>query len=648
MDYPEYRWVDIALNGVQHRNRVVDIGSWRPPETARDAYRTVYRYPDAFRDHWQQTRTVSGYQGPSYADYLPIDIDAADLADALAVARSACDRLAVRFEMRAEQLRIFFSGQKGFHLLLPAACVGAEPRADLHRVFAALAEAWCGGLAYDGSIYDNVRLFRLSNTRHGKSGLFKIPLSAWELMHWTPEQIREAAHTKRQLEWEEPELHPAWAEAYQGLQLDPPLASNAQASGATTHAPPCIDAMLQGVGAGDRHGVALRLAAYFAHRGLPVDSIAPVLDRWNAKNTPPMDARRAQAEFAKLAGEATQYDFGCKDTLRQRFCGGACPYRKPKTAPPATTEAGELVDFDAAAALEAYGAYVQARKNGGIRLGIPILDKKLRGLAPGEVVQVLARAGVGKTAFLLNLLRSVVFEQQVPAAFFTLEMPVAQIVERAIQISTNLPGDQVEAAALAFFTQQTDNPIFSRYLAEWGYCRFVERDGLTLPLLDRYLQHYQASEAPVQLVAIDYLGRMEDTGKDYEKISRLARGLKTIAKTHRVAIVCLHQTSREGGDGTVPVTMDMGRDSGQIEEGADVLMGMWRPAMKEAEDEEYEPVELAVLKSRKSPTGHLRIWFRKASLRIGSPQYVTQGLDDIAQQKARQQLGSLVGKAAGS
>ena len=77
-------------------------------------------------------------------------------------------------------------------------------------------------------------------------------------------------------------------------------------------------------------------------------------------------------------------------------------------------------------------------------MGFGKLDRHLRGIAPGEVCEIIARTGVGKTAFLLNVISHVIVNQKIPVLFFSLEQPLAQIYERAVQISMGMEGREVE------------------------------------------------------------------------------------------------------------------------------------------------------------------------------------------------------------
>ena len=115
-------------------------------------------------------------------------------------------------------------------------------------------------------------------------------------------------------------------------------------------------------------------------------------------------------------------------------------------------------------------------------------------------------------------------------------------------------------------------------------------------------------ELKVGVVGIDYLQLMNADGKEYEAVSKLARGIKDIAKEINLPIIVLCQVSRKGGDGEVEISLDMGRGSGAIEEGADFVLGLWQSERNGdviGEDEPKSEYDLIcrILKNRKGKKG---------------------------------------------
>jgi len=244
-----------------------------------------------------------------------------------------------------------------------------------------------------------------------------------------------------------------------------------------------------------------------------------------------------------------------------------------------------------------------------IQVGYPALDAVLRGIAPGEVMTILARPGVGKTAFALNLMERMSAEGQLPTLFFSLEQQGVEVFERMASMVTGWAGREIEDRA------RIEDPQLIERLREvverWTHAVLVEKP-CTLEQLDQILEAARASAlwaSPLRLVVVDYLGLVglsRPGASLYEQTSRVARTLKNLAKRHRVALVTACQVDREGGSGGEPISLKMARDSGVIEEAADYLLGLWRPELTEGLSKEEKRARrgqfvVRVLKNRSGP-----------------------------------------------
>lgn len=198
-----------------------------------------------------------------------------------------------------------------------------------------------------------------------------------------------------------------------------------------------------------------------------------------------------------------------------------------------------------------------------VTTGYPELDGIVRGIAPGEVMQVLGRSGVGKTAFLLNLVEQMTHVGQVPTLVFSLEMSGTELFERMASLTTGLHGRDIEQAA-----RDEDPQLAERFLSvveRWQHVVIVERS-CTIEALDRLIEGARAGNlwpGPLRLVCVDYMGLLgpRRPSTPYEAVSEAAKELKRLAKRHRVAILSLCQVGREGESGGEPVTLHSGRDS---------------------------------------------------------------------------------------
>lgn len=237
----------------------------------------------------------------------------------------------------------------------------------------------------------------------------------------------------------------------------------------------------------------------------------------------------------------------------------------------------------------AYSQYIKNMKKERIRFGWGEIDNATRGLLPGEVCLILARSGVGKSALAQSLQLGVWERQRIRSVFFSMEMPISAVYERIASMATGWLETRVEDAYL------NGNGEAIKALGEYlSGLYYVEKAGLSLDDISAITMGLD----DIGMIVIDYMGLVRAKGRtDYERTSAVARELKTLAKETQTAVVCICQTSRAAGDGTIPVAVHMGRDSGAIEEGADVILGMHR------DEQDGQILHLAVLKARRGRAG---------------------------------------------
>jgi replicative DNA helicase len=209
-----------------------------------------------------------------------------------------------------------------------------------------------------------------------------------------------------------------------------------------------------------------------------------------------------------------------------------------------------------------------------VRLGFGTIDAELRGISSGQVCAVAARTAVGKTWLLETIEQNITRRPDVGCLSLSLEMPGPEWAERALAIDADVAPEQIEEWA----RNGELGRHASGFLERMRNARVIE-EALQLDELGAAIEQTRLTvEAPLRAVIIDYLGLLSTTGRDaYERTSAIAKGLKAVAKAERVAMLVACQLSRAGGNGSEPVTIEMLRDSGVIEESLDFLLGCWRP-----------------------------------------------------------------------
>jgi len=273
-------------------------------EVDREAYLSAFQFAGDFREHLTATGSTAGFSGPCWAAWLWFDIDREnDLPAALHDTRRSCTATADGLGIAEDDLLLFLSGGKGFHLGIPTSTWGPTPGPNFHKTARRFAErlAERAGVAIDTGVYDKVRCFRAPNSKHPRTGLHKRRLSAGELMNWTANAI--LTHASKPAEfalpcptYTTPGAVALWAEAAQLVASE----ANARAgrvavgNGAATLNKLTLAFIRDGADKGDRHRLTYSAAANLGELGAPLaPAVALLTEAALDSGLPPADARRA-------------------------------------------------------------------------------------------------------------------------------------------------------------------------------------------------------------------------------------------------------------------------------------------------------------------------------------------------------------------
>lgn len=251
----------------------------------------------------------------------------------------------------------------------------------------------------------------------------------------------------------------------------------------------------------------------------------------------------------------------------------------------------------------------------GVPSGFTALDRMTSGWQSSDLVIIAARPGMGKTAFVVSAMRNAAVEFKRPVAIFSLEMASVQLVNRMISAEAELEGEKIRKGQLAEFewaqlvhktNRLSSAPIF-----------IDDTPALSILELRAKCRRLKA-EHGIELIIIDYLQLMrgDSAGNREQEIASISRALKGIAKELSVPVLALSQLSRgvetRGGDKR-PQLSDL-RESGSIEQDADIVMFLYRPEYyKITVDEEGMPTqgmgEVIIAKHRNGSTGTVKLKF---------------------------------------
>ena len=273
-----------------------------------EAYLSAWTYGPELVAHLKATGGVAGYAGPTWADWLPIDIDGVG-PDPVADALDRTRRLLAWLESQGaglEMLSCWFSGGKGFHVLLPNVGLrDARPGPRFHataRAFVArIGQA--SGCGPDLAIYDAVRIFRAPNTRHAKTGLFKIPFRGDELLRVSAATVRGLAVSPQPCDAPEPEPWCDWNIGGLFEETEAPLAPAREDRHDLNRA--TLDFIKRGAVNGERERRAFMAAANLAELGADERlATALLLEAALDSGLSPNEAKRAIAGGVKHGSRA--------------------------------------------------------------------------------------------------------------------------------------------------------------------------------------------------------------------------------------------------------------------------------------------------------------------------------------------------------
>lgn len=252
----------------------------------------------------------------------------------------------------------------------------------------------------------------------------------------------------------------------------------------------------------------------------------------------------------------------------------------------------------------------------GIPSGFSRLDRVTSGWQKSDLVIIAARPGMGKTAFIVSALRNAAVDFSIPVAIFSLEMASLQLVNRLISAEAELDSEKIKKGNLADFewqqmvhktTRLSSAPIF-----------IDDTPALSILELRAKCRRLKA-EHNIQMIVVDYLQLMKGeagSGNREQEIASISRALKGIAKELSVPVIALSQLSRgvetRGGDKR-PQLSDL-RESGSIEQDADIVMFLYRPEYyKITVDEDGMPTqgmaEVIIAKHRNGSLENVKLKF---------------------------------------
>ncbi|MCP4848083.1 MAG: replicative DNA helicase [Verrucomicrobiaceae bacterium] len=259
----------------------------------------------------------------------------------------------------------------------------------------------------------------------------------------------------------------------------------------------------------------------------------------------------------------------------------------------------------------------------GIPTGFVDIDKQINGMTPGQMIIIAARPSMGKTSLAMNIAEHVAVEQELPVAIFSLEMTTQDLVQRLLCSRARVNGQNIRSG----MPEQQDFPKLMKAADELAKAKMFIDETPSISIMEmRAKARRLKQKEDIQLVIVDYLQLMRSTTRRAQdnrqlEISEISSGLKALAKELEVPVIVLAQVNRnpEERKGGRPRLSDL-RESGSLEQDADVVGLLMRPERYADDDDESADLEgeatFIIAKQRSGPIGDVPLIFISDQVRF--------------------------------
>ena len=594
-----------------------------------DWYRSLFWYGQDAKDYFTaNNNSINNYKGKVISNRLTFDFDSKnDISAAQADVQTLLRRLQTDGIKLSESIVVYFSGSKGFHI---------ELLIDEHvtpEQMKALCSKMAEGLpTFDTVIYNTTRIYRIPNTKHQVTGLYKIPLTLVEIKTLTEDDIKTLAKSKRDV------TVPLTAVAYKNLvtKYNPtPVTSrnsvvvsetmdsselrglrNVDFSKCPKTTPRCIYALEHGVMVpkeinpawGGRSNLFFRLATYYRNQGKDKEvahNLLKGIARLNAmiyKECEPISKEEiynqhiasAYSPKSKEHHSVGGYGTASNDPQLKMYCDALHTETKCCLHTDKTTTALKIDDV-----ANLFTSYAENLDNNIVKTGLHFIDDNMK-ITVGTTTLLVGAPGGGKTTLALNMLENASKLGQ-HAMFFSLDMHKNLVYQKLAQKVSRYNQDEI-LYAYKTRNEKVINEIKQAVNQAYKLTFFEFSKSLSITdMRDIVLQTQEKQGVDIRLVIVDYAGRIPGPYSDTHANANF-NALKSpeVAEDTNAAWIYISQIARASGDGSTPLrSKRVAKESGAWEESASNVITMWRPFMGLPEDDKY--VRMFLAKNRMGP-----------------------------------------------
>tara|TARA_R100000951_G_scaffold115473_1_gene123643 strand:- start:1973 stop:3778 length:1806 start_codon:yes stop_codon:yes gene_type:complete len=490
---------------------------------AKDTFMSLYGYDDNVVKFYEEKKTLSGYDGLIYMpkEFL-LDVDGPDTKDA----QEKTIKLLKLLKDLKVPYNLYFSG-RGFHVGIPDKAFKWNPHANLHTKVKKVLDNF-GIYEYaDVSVTDKTRIIRLTNTRNSRSQLWKIHITEYELENTYYTELQDLAKKPRVSKIPELMCEPVFdvtikqrAKAKTEVQTTSNTLTTSSKKQPDPMLYPCIQTMLSGAHYGNRHAIALRIAAWLRWR-YPEHVVQLIMEDWRKRVTT-IDHPFKEDEMKRLVSDCytghggSGYRYGCMDKIMDTYCSSTCTLFKAKKSQGLMT-AEDMEDN------------LVSWLRGDVKpIDIGKLYNKHFPIYPGELVVLQAPPKSMKTMLLQNWVN----ELKRPTYFLEMEMSPRQIWSRFIQIEQRWDEDQLRE-----YYQNNTASLTSKFTwlnVDYQACFAIELE-----------KRINMLPVKPEIVVIDHIGLLLSKHRDLNlKMEEIAGALTELAIKLNVVVFVVSEITK--------------------------------------------------------------------------------------------------------
>lgn len=536
-------YVELVEKSIKNRNKIVGFGEIPLTPVNYCRYISLFPFDSGIINHVETNKTISGYVGLHYCPAVIIDIDNENLELSRLSAIELIKRLNETYLCSTDDLRIYFSGNKGFHICLHQKLFGGiEPSKDISLYVKKFVTELSDGIQnVDLKIYEPMRIFRCTNSLNDKSNLYKIPITFAELCT-DIESIKKLAETPRI--------------DFKNKKLNTDLIKNEKLSSLfslikidETSKEIIPDGFFTPSVEGDRNNKLFKQACMLIDKSeINIGGITEIINSINCASKNPLQDYEVKSIIRSAQQKTERKEKNTNELIIKTF--------------------GEWAD-------EWYESILPEKNK--ITLGMYSFDKEMKGKLRGKLLCIVGASGTKKSLMAQNIIYDNIIQSKMRAIYSTMEMGVSTLEERFIDMAVDgeysnfsyelerknreTPGVALDAVVKEIA------PYFSDRLL------ITQNTGLTCKEYETLIEKVKNEIGTVDILVVDGLSMMGGKGTETELVNEHTRELKKLAVKYNIVVIAIVHVTKEADQQTRDCTKYL-RGSGKIYDNLDIAIHM--------------------------------------------------------------------------